>query len=1261
MALHADDGATLLQIWPLACLLVQQRQHDQAIQCLEAMCIMSIEGPHGDVVAQAHVLLAEICLTSICSGTKKKQDKHFIRTRQSRAERCVHAVETSLQKRPQLLDDEWKLRLLKTQLLKLDHTAVDTSVRDRRQLEVICEGIRMSSTAPESATKQEFHRYFSSKLKTCLKRMHNDAVRTKYSQTQNAIADLQDNVKFVRNSLSNHTDTSLQLWLVEVSCHLMVTSPVPNEFGDAREAISFADNFLKALSGTGQASTHLRAHHLLLSAFSLLRTGELKKLPPVLDELKAMQVANSDRSSGLLGEQFFSSIVESLRLYSTACYDPSQAMTMSMNAIQPLQASIQKYSAPPVHGNSDLTRLMLVAVLFDMLHVHCRLQAQQCRYFEMGVSLGQMVRLLESFQSELEASIFWNVYLARTHVLIAEFAVAIGRSQDGYAHVDYVQRYLLPTPQASAKYPDIFVSVWVDILQVVTYCNSIALPGFSIHKSGSNGVQVNQICPDPLLLEVAAKILQIEPLRNVLYDRSSSAELRAKIVQYDLSLAKWLWATEELALAANRTAVTHHHALEALRPSCLSILHEALERASAHVNCSETTAEIMALFGPKLIAFGKMENGEQTLKNAVRLSLHAKNILLQSRLLVEIFRFYRSRQLHQAQATTVEKYEKKVGVLQRRISQAQVESNTNDAILRKRLWVEVVGARNLESRQAIDAYCVVRVGCGRHSVGCQRSLTIPSTLHPTWEFAAEFDLPAGRHSAGDRVCIQVFNEKNFFFDMFPGNSSICSGSGSASSDATDAGNEAEGEGTDEALGSVEISLGALCSRSRAATDRWYLLKGVRSGEIRVRTIVEALGVDGSQLAHRTKREAMLERHIYSHPMRDHYGFKIPEHTAREWAHLKTYDECREERRVAEWETQFGVEFFASACKVENATVRRLARAGIPRHWRERVYMNVSGAQEKKAKASPGYYQSLVGQLPAIESPSFRQIELDIDRTFGQSGTKICTEEGRATLRRILRAYSVRNPSVGYCQGLNFIVGFLTLALREESAFWLLAVICEDLYPGYYTPTMADTQTDMLVLKDLIEDELPLLDDLTFNIGLPLELLGSQWLLCLFTTTFPSETVFRVFDCIVTEGSYFVFPAIVAHLRRLEPSLLGLRDFQAVLSAIKDAECSAFDSDDFIACALEEAERVNVQRVTALRDEHRVSVRDEMQRAARARALNSQLAVVYQIPAFSSYAANLLRFFHEEAEVSSRSDVAFLLTLLCHGLVWLAEHSRRWRK
>ena len=50
------------------------------------------------------------------------------------------------------------------------------------------------------------------------------------------------------------------------------------------------------------------------------------------------------------------------------------------------------------------------------------------------------------------------------------------------------------------------------------------------------------------------------------------------------------------------------------------------------------------------------------------------------------------------------------------------------------------------------------------------------------------------------------------------------------------------------------------------------------------------------------------------------------------------------------------------------------------------------------------------------------------------------------LRRVLQAFALHNPDIGYCQSLNFITGMLLLFLNEEDAFWLLVTIVETLLP-----------------------------------------------------------------------------------------------------------------------------------------------------------------------------------------------------------------------
>jgi hypothetical protein len=66
----------------------------------------------------------------------------------------------------------------------------------------------------------------------------------------------------------------------------------------------------------------------------------------------------------------------------------------------------------------------------------------------------------------------------------------------------------------------------------------------------------------------------------------------------------------------------------------------------------------------------------------------------------------------------------------------------------------------------------------------------------------------------------------------------------------------------------------------------------------------------------------------------------------------------------------------------------------------------------------------------IPSPYEIQISLDIRRTFPEDSF-FRYEENLEKLKRILLAYSIRNISIGYCQGFNFIVGKLLKVIENE--------------------------------------------------------------------------------------------------------------------------------------------------------------------------------------------------------------------------------------
>jgi len=70
---------------------------------------------------------------------------------------------------------------------------------------------------------------------------------------------------------------------------------------------------------------------------------------------------------------------------------------------------------------------------------------------------------------------------------------------------------------------------------------------------------------------------------------------------------------------------------------------------------------------------------------------------------------------------------------------------------------------------------------------------------------------------------------------------------------------------------------------------------------------------------------------------------------------------------------------------------------------------------------------------------------------------------KQSIKRILRAYVWRNPTVGYIQGMNFLVFRLRAVLSEEDTFWTFAMIIETYMPPDYYVSMygAITQAEIL--------------------------------------------------------------------------------------------------------------------------------------------------------------------------------------------------------
>ena len=81
--------------------------------------------------------------------------------------------------------------------------------------------------------------------------------------------------------------------------------------------------------------------------------------------------------------------------------------------------------------------------------------------------------------------------------------------------------------------------------------------------------------------------------------------------------------------------------------------------------------------------------------------------------------------------------------------------------------------------------------------------------------------------------------------------------------------------------------------------------------------------------------------------------------------------------------------------------------------------------------NPGYYEKLITGKKRMVTVATSQIDKDINRTFAQEKFFV-NRANVMKLRNVLVAYSFRNESIGYCQGMNFIVArLLGLGYSEE--------------------------------------------------------------------------------------------------------------------------------------------------------------------------------------------------------------------------------------
>ncbi|XP_020099625.1 TBC1 domain family member 8B-like isoform X2 [Ananas comosus] len=226
-----------------------------------------------------------------------------------------------------------------------------------------------------------------------------------------------------------------------------------------------------------------------------------------------------------------------------------------------------------------------------------------------------------------------------------------------------------------------------------------------------------------------------------------------------------------------------------------------------------------------------------------------------------------------------------------------------------------------------------------------------------------------------------------------------------------------------------------------------------------------------------------------------------------------------------------------------------------------------------------------------------QIEKDLPRTF--PGHPALDEDGRNALRRLLTAYARHNPSVGYCQAMNFFAGLLLLLMPEENAFWTLTGIIDDYFDGYYSEEMIESQVDQLVLEELVRERFPKLVNHLDYLGVQVAWVTGPWFLSIYMNMLPWESVLRVWDVLLFDGNrVMLFRTALALMELYGPALVTTKDAGDAVTLLQSLAGSTFDSSQLVLTACMGYQTVNELKLQELRNKHRPSVLAAMEERSR---------------------------------------------------------------
>ncbi|KAK5583242.1 hypothetical protein RB653_004833 [Dictyostelium firmibasis] len=322
-----------------------------------------------------------------------------------------------------------------------------------------------------------------------------------------------------------------------------------------------------------------------------------------------------------------------------------------------------------------------------------------------------------------------------------------------------------------------------------------------------------------------------------------------------------------------------------------------------------------------------------------------------------------------------------------------------------------------------------------------------------------------------------------------------------------------------------------------------------------------------------------EEEEYMHA--DIYGF-LPDVSSnaaqmKKWSEIKEYyqqlmkeQRNKEKRREKKWVKLIGNN--GKRSKMQN-----LAWKSVPESTRSVLWRLVLNPDKVKENANVSFEQLL-----ERDSEFVKQIDLDIDRTYRNH---IIFRErfnsGQQALFNVLKAYSIYDTEVGYCQGMSSIASLLLMYMTEEEAFWCLVALMESdkfQFRGLFLPSFPLLYRNYAIHEQLLHEELPKVAS-NFGVeGITFSMYATKWFLTIFSGNIPFPLLVRFWDLVMLHG-YFIVHTLILHVLRTYESTLAKDPFEKILNFFSNLDSIEIDVYSFIKSA--KKHKITEKRITKL--------------------------------------------------------------------------------